>query len=96
MTKLSPYTSSIDSKNYLYTDFEKFVTDEYANILTVNDNNDDIKNAIRQVDKEGVYEASSDQTNFNKAFYVVDKLYEKAYKNLMLKVENKDPSALKL
>lgn len=26
----------------------------------------------------------------------MDKLYEKAYKNLMLKVENKDPSALKL
>lgn len=96
MTKLSPYNSSIDSKNYLYTDLEKFVTDEYANILTVNDTQDDIRSAINQVDREGLYEATSDQTNFNKAFYVVDKLYEKAYTNLMTKVKQKNPQATKL
>ena len=96
LTKLSPYQSSINSKNYLYTDMEKLATDEYANILTVNDTQDDIADVIRNVDKDATYEANSDQTNFNKAFYVVDKLYDKAYVNLAKKVKSGDPSALKL
>lgn len=96
LTKLSPYTSSINSKNYLYTDLEKFATDEYANILTINEENDDIANEIKRVDKNGIYEANSDQTNFNKAFYVVDKLYEKAYTNLLYKAKNGEPQAKKL
>lgn len=78
LTQLSPYQSSINSKNYLYTDLEKFSTPEYANLLTINDITDEIKN----VDKDAKYENNSDLTNFNKAFYVVDKLYQKAYKNL--------------
>lgn len=92
LTQLSPYQSSINSKNYLYTDLEKFSTPEYANLLTINDITGEIKN----VDKDAKYENNSDLTNFNKAFYVVDKLYQKAYKNLAQKVKNGDPAALKL
>ena len=42
-------------------------------------NKTDIENVIGYVDKHRTYESNSDQTNFNKAFYVTDKLYEKAY-----------------
>ena len=96
LTQLSPYQSSINSKNYLYTDMEKFATNEYANLLTVNDGHDDIAEVIKRVDKDGKYEKNSDQTNFNKAFYVVDKLYDKAYTNLTAKVKAGDPAALRL
>ena len=92
LTKLSPYQSSINSKNYLYTDIEKFFTDEYANILSQND----IEEEIKKVDRNGKYEAHSDRTNFNKAFYVVDKLYEKAYTNLARKLKERNPKAIKL
>lgn len=96
LTKLSPYTSSINSKNYLYTDLEKFATPKYANILTINDKTNDIADVIKQVDKFGQYEQTSDNTNFNKAFYVVDKLYNKAYTNLINKVREKNTNAINL
>ena len=96
LTKLSPYQSSINSKNYLYTDMEKLATDEYANILTVNESQDDIAHEINKVDKDGTYEANSDLTNFNKAFYVVDRLFDKAYTNLNQKVKAGDYNAIKL
>lgn len=92
LTRLSPYESSINSKNYLYSDMEKLTTKPYAQILK----NDDIENIIKHVDREHKYEEISDQTNFKKAFYVFDKLYDKAYTNLLKKAEDKDPYALKL
>ena len=96
LTRLSPYTSSINSKNYVYTDFERLATPQYANILTINDQHNDLVNVITLVDKNRVYENNSDQTNFNKAFYVADKLYEKAYDNLMQKVVHGDSEAIRL
>lgn len=96
LTKLSPYTSSVNSKNYLYTDFEKFATKDYASILTINKAQNDIENVIGYVDKHRTYESNSDQTNFNKAFYVADQLYEKAYHTLINKVKAKDIDALRL
>ena len=96
LTKLSPYQSSINSKNYLYTDLEKFATKEYANLLTVNETHDDIADVIKRVNKDGKYTETSDQTNFNKAFYVVDKLYDKAYTNLQSKVKSGDADAIRL
>ena len=96
LTKLSPYTSSINSKNYLYTDMSKFATKEYANLLSINEVQNDIVDYIKLVDKDGLYENSSNQTNFNKAFYVTDKLYQKAYTNLLLKLRTKDADANRL
>lgn len=96
LTKLSPYQSSINSKNYLYTDMEKLATKEYANLLTVNNRQNDIVQEIRKVDKNAKYEDNSDKTNFNKAFYVVDKLYDKAYNNFVKKVKAGNEDALRL
>ncbi len=96
LTRLSPYTSSVNSKNYVYTDFEKLSTPEYAQILTINEKQNDIEDVITLVDKNRAYEQNSDLTNFNKAFYVADKLYEKAYINLMKKVAQNDTAAIEL
>ena len=82
LTKLSPYTSSVNSKNYLYADLEKFTTPAYANLLKKND----INSVLDHVDSQRRYEKNADLTNFNTAFFVSDKLFEKAYKNLLTKV----------
>lgn len=92
LTRLSPYNSGVNSKNYLYADMEKLTTDKYAAILSMQDIND----AINVLDKDRSYEKSSDQTLFNRAFYVHDKLFIKAYKNLYSKLREGDVNALKL
>lgn len=92
LTRLSPYNSGVNSKNYIYTDMEKLTTDEYAKILTAQDIND----TINQIDKDRIYEKNSEQTAFNRAFYVYDKLFIKAYRNLSSKLKNGDVNALKL
>lgn len=79
LTKLSPYTSSVNSKNYLYADMEKLTGDEYGNILTKTD----ITDVLDALDKDRVYEKVSDKTRFNRAFYVHDKLFKTAYDNML-------------
>lgn len=83
LTKLSPYTSSVNSKNYLYVDLDKFTTSAYANLLKKND----INAVLDSVDFHRRYEKTSDLTNFNTAFFVSDRLFEKAYRNLLNKVK---------
>ena len=92
LTRLSPYNSGVNSKSYLYTDMGKLTTADYAKILTT----EDISSVINSIDKNRVYENISDQTRFNRAFYTHDKLFARAYDNLILKVKNKDKSALNL
>ena len=92
LTRLSPYNSGVNSKNYLYADMEKLTTPEYAQIL----NQESIKNILDRVDKERVYEKTSDYTRFNRAFYVHDKLFELAYDNMVRKTVAKDPAAMRL
>ena len=92
LTKRSPYQSSVNSKNYLYTDFEKFETSNYAKILSKND----IHKTVSKFSKNKNYEDMSDQTNFVKAFLVADKLFNTAYENLNRLVEESDPDAVKL
>ena len=92
LTRLSPYNSGVNSKNYLYADMEKLTRTEYAKILSAND----IKSAIYSIDKYRIYEKTSDQTRFNRAFYIHDKLFVKAYNNLISKVKIKDSSAVNL
>jgi len=79
----SPYNSSINSKNYLFTDMSRLATDEYANILSDSD-----------IEKEtsASYE-TSDMTNFGKAFNSYDRLFEKAYDNLK---DKNDKNAINL
>lgn len=92
LTRLSPYNSGVNSKNYLYTDIEKLTTPAYAKILS----NEDIKSVIDSIDTNRLYEKFSDQTHFNRAFYVYDKLFSVAYKNFTEKVNLKDKDAVKL
>lgn len=92
LTRLSPYNSGVNSKNYLYADMQKLATDSFANILSLND----VENIINTVDKDRRYEKVSDQTRFNRAFYVHDKLFLKAYNNLDKKVKSADVNAVKL
>lgn len=92
LTRLSPYTSSVNSKNYVYSDMEKLTTKPYSEILK----QEDITDIIDLIDNNRFYEENSDQTNFNKAFYVSDKLFNFAYDNLTNKVKINDPDALSL
>lgn len=83
----SPYITSINAKNYLYSDMEKLDSGEYAHILKKGD--------IKELSNYK-YEKYSDQTNFHKAFDAHDILFETAYNNLMNKVDKNDPDALRL
>lgn len=91
-TRLSPYNSGVNSKNYLYADMEKLSTSDYAAILP----QESTKKILDTIDKDRLYEKTSDQTRFNRAFYVHDKLFSKAYHNLLEKINANDPDALKL
>lgn len=92
LTKLSPYTSSVNSKNYLYTDFNKLETNEYAAILSPQD----LEKVSSKLDPFGHYEKDSDETDFSKAFIVADTLYKKAYSSFLRKTKAQNPQALKL
>lgn len=92
LTRLSPYNSGVNSKNYLYTDMEKLTTPAYAKTLS----NEDIKSVIDSIDANRLYEKFSDQTHFNRAFYVYDKLFSIAYNNFVKKLDSKDINALNL
>jgi len=92
LTKLSPYTSSINSKNYVYADMEKFLTPQYASLLKKRD----IDTVLNSIDLKRNYEKKADLTNFSKAFYVSDTLFAKAYNNLLIKLRKANPDAIML
>ena len=92
LTKLSPYTSSINSKNYIYTNFEELKSDKYANILEKKD----IEKVLNTIKNRKNYEENSDESDFNKAFFVSDSLYRIAYKNFNKKVGEENELALNL
>lgn len=72
---VSPYSGSVNSKNYLFSDMSKLTTSKYANILEM----EDIDNEVSKS-----YETST-QTDFARAFDSYDVLFEKAYDNLFSK-----------
>ena len=79
----SPYSSSINSKNYLFADMTQLTKKEYANILDSSD-----------IDAETSKDYSkSTMTDFEKAFDSYDRLYETAYDNLKVRG---DDEAIKL
>lgn len=80
---ISPYSSSINSRNYLFADMSKLTTPEYGKIL----NDGDIE---EELSKE--YE-KSDMTDFEKAFDSYDRLFEKAYHKMKTST---DDNAIKL
>ena len=74
VTQISPYESSVGSKNYLFIDFTKLTEDKYGNLLDIKD----IENLTGETKVTGKNYAYSD---FPDAFANYDYLINKAYKN---------------
>ena len=83
---VSPYSSSIYSRNYLFTDMTKLTQKEYANLLSL----DDIREYSKNVDK------NTERTDFEKAFQSYDILFSIALDNLENKVKQGDADAISL
>lgn len=83
---ISPYKSTVSTRNYLFTDFEKLTTDKYANILS----KDDINFALNKTDDKGENYAYSD---FPEAFENYNYLIKKSYKNFKNKLSENDEKA---
>lgn len=82
----SPYGGTVFSKSYLNADMKKLTTGSYGNLL-------DMSDIMSKSSKE--YEATSDMTDFKRAFQVFDELFEKAYDNLLKKTDEKSQNLKK-
>lgn len=80
----SPYGSTINSKNYLFADMDKFTTDEYANILDKEDIEIESSESFKK----------STMTDFESALDSYDRLFEKAYDNLYKSKQDKNAQKL--
>lgn len=86
---ISPYKSTVSTKNYLFTDLNDLTTDKYANVLSQSD----IDSMIDYTDDNGKDYAYSD---FPEAFSNYNYLMKIANKNFKQKLANNDPMAQKL
>lgn len=86
---ISPYKSTVSTRNYLFTDLNDLTTDKYANVLSQSD----IDSMIDYTDDNGKDYAYSD---FPEAFSNYKYLIKIANKNFKQKLANNDPMAQKL
>lgn len=86
---ISPYKSTVSTRNYLFTDLNDLTTDKYANVLSQSD----IDSMIDYTDDNGKDYAYSD---FPEAFSNYKYLTKIANKNFKQKLANNDPMAQKL
>lgn len=86
---ISPYKSTVSTRNYLFTDLNDLTTDKYANVLSQSD----IDSMIDYTDDNGKDYAYSD---FPEAFSNYKYLMKIANKNFKQKLANTDPMAQKL
>lgn len=86
---ISPYKSSINSKNFLFIDFNELTKDKYANILT----EIDLEDVMLKPEKS---EHNYSYSNFPEAFANYDYLVQKARTNLKKAVAENKPDAIKL
>ena len=86
---ISPYKSTVSTRNYLFTDLNYLTTDKYANVLSQSD----IDSMIDYTDDNGKDYAYSD---FPEAFSNYKYLMKIANKNFKQKLANNDPMAQKL
>lgn len=86
---ISPYKSTVSTRNYLFTDLNDLTTDKYANVLSQSD----IDSMIDYTDDNGKDYAYSD---FPEAFSNYKYLMKIANKNFKQKLANNDPMAKKL
>ena len=87
--RISPYKSSINSKSFLFIDFNELTKDKYANILTEKDL-DKVMLTPEKTSHNYTY------SNFPEAFANYNYLIQKARLNLKSKVLAKNPDAIKL
>lgn len=86
---ISPYKSTVSTRNYLFTDLNDLTTDKYANVLSQSD----IDSMIDYTGDNGKDYAYSD---FPEAFSNYKYLMKIANKNFKQKLANNDPMAQKL
>lgn len=86
---ISPYKSTVSTRNYLFTDLNDLTTDKYANVLSQSD----IDSMIDYTDDNGKDYAYSD---FPEAFSNYKYLMKIVNKNFKQKLANNDPMAQKL
>ena len=86
---ISPYKSTVSTRNYLFTDLNDLTTEKYANVLSQSD----IDSMIDYTDDNGKDYAYSD---FPEAFSNYKYLMKIANKNFKQKLANNDPMAQKL
>lgn len=86
---ISPYKSTVSTRNYLFMDLNDLTTDKYANVLSQSD----IDSMIDYTDDNGKDYAYSD---FPEAFSNYKYLMKIANKNFKQKLANNDPMAQKL
>lgn len=86
---ISPYKSTVSTRNYLFTDLNDLTTDKYANVLSQSD----IDSMIDYTDDNGKDYAYSD---FPEAFSNYKYLMKIANKNFKQKLANNDHMAQKL
>lgn len=86
---ISPYKSTVSTRNCLFTDLNDLTTDKYANVLSQSD----IDSMIDYTDDNGKDYAYSD---FPEAFSNYKYLMKIANKNFKQKLANNDPMAQKL
>lgn len=86
---VSPYTSTVSSRNYLFLDMEKLATDEYANILSKDDINK-VFNHPHDNDKNYSY------SDFADAFANYQYCMKIANKNFKKELSKDNPTVQKL
>ena len=86
---ISPYKSTVSTRNYLFIDFSELSKDKYANILSKND----IENVLDKPENSGKNYAYS---NFTEAFANYDYCIKIANKNFKEKLKNNNPKAIEL
>lgn len=87
--EISPYTSTISTKNYLFVDFYELTKDNYANILS----KDFVDYNLTKPVSTGKNYAYSD---FPEAFASYDACMKEAYKNFKDKLSKNDSGAINL
>lgn len=86
---ISPYKSTVSTRNYLFIDFNELSTDEYANILP--------KDVMESVfAKKFPSDNNYSYSNFPEAFANYDYCIKIASKNFRKKLKEGDPAAVRL
>lgn len=86
---ISPYKSTVSTRNYLFTNLDELTTDKYAKILS----SEVINSMLDKVDDNGKNYAYS---NFPEAFANYQYLIKIANRNFKEKLRNNDPDAIHL